>query len=142
MTLADVVLDTKVLVAGLRSRRGTSARLLELVGRGQVGINVSVPVVLEYEAILKRPGMVPTFSVAAIDELVGGLCTLATHRTLFFLWRPQLSDPADEAILELAVAAGSVPIVTWNLRHFRGAERFGVSVRTPLALLRDIGAIP
>lgn len=142
MPLADVVLDTNVLVAGLRSRRGTSARLLELVGRGQVVINLSVPVVLEYEAVLKRPGMVPAYSAHAIDELVDGLCALATHRALFFLWRPQLSDPADEAILELAVAAGAVPIVTWNERHFRGADRFGVDVLTPLALLRRTGLLP
>ena len=142
MSHIEVVLDTNVLVAGLRSRRGSSARVLELIGRGEIAVSVSVPVVLEYEAVLKRPGIVPAYSADAIDELVDGLCALATHRALFFLWRPQLSDPADEAILELAVAAGSVPIVTWNTRHFRGAERFGVAVHTPPALLRDLGAIP
>jgi predicted nucleic acid-binding protein len=141
MPIASVVVDTNVIVAGLRSRRGSSARVLELVGRGLIEINLSVPVVLEYEAVLKRPGMVPA-SAAAIDELVDALCAMGQPRPLFFLWRPQLSDPSDEAILELAVAAGGVPIVTWNERHFRGAERFGVGVKTPLALLRDIGALP
>ena len=61
MDVPSIVIDTNVLVAGLRSRRGVSARLLELVGRAAIEINVSVPVVLEYEAVLKRSGMVPPY---------------------------------------------------------------------------------
>lgn len=87
-------------------------------------------------------GVVPAYSTEEVDGLVDGLCAVAQRRTLFFLWRPQLPDPSDEAVLELAVAAGGVPVVTWNGKHFRGAERFGVAVLTPLALLRDIGALP
>ena len=142
MSLASVVLDTNVIVAALPSRRGTSARVLYLVGRGLVEVNVSVPVVLEYEAVLKRPGTVPAYTPAALDELIDGLCAVARLRPVDFRWRPQLTDPSDEAVLELAVAAGGAPIVTWNVRHFRGAERFGVAVRTPPELLHDIGALP
>lgn len=138
---ARVVLDTSVLVAGLRSRRGASALVLELVGRGLVGVVLSVPLVLEYEAVLKRPGVVPAFSEAHIDALLDGLCALAERRGVHFLWRPQLRDPSDEALLELAVAAGGIPIVTFNADHFRGAEHFGVKVWTPQELLRAIGAI-
>lgn len=142
MSLASVILDTNVIVAALRSRRGTSSRVLELVGRGIVGINVSVPLVLEYEAVLKRAGTAPAYTPAAVDALIDGLCSVASLRAVDYRWRPQLTDPADEAVLELAVAAGGAPIITWNVRHFRGAERFGVAVPTPAELLRDIGALP
>lgn len=142
MKLASIVLDTNVIVAALRSRRGTSARVLQLVGSGLVEINASVPVVLEYEAVLKRAGMVPAYTPEAADELIDGLCSVARLRSVDFRWRPQLTDPADEAVLELAVAAGGASIVTWNVRHFRGAERFGVAVRTPPELLENIGALP
>jgi len=79
--------------------------------------------------------------VAPIEELLDGLCALAKHQEIHFLWRPQLRDPGDEAVLELAVAAGGIPIVTYNTDHFAGAERFGVAVRTAREVLREIGAI-
>jgi len=141
MPAIGIVLDTNVLVAGLRSRLGASARVLELVGRGLMQINVSVPVVLEYEAVLKRPGMVPAYTPAEIDDLLDGLCALAHHQDSHYLWRPQLPDPADESVLELAVAADRAPIVTFNAIHFRRARLFGVRVLNPGSLLFEIGAI-
>lgn len=139
--MASIVLDTNVLVAGLRSRLGASARLLTLVGRGLVEINVSVPVMLEYEAVLKRPRVVPAFIARDIEALLDGLCALARRRQIFYLWRPQLSDAGDDAILELAVAAEHAPIVTYNGADFRQAASLGVRVLTPRELLYEIGAI-
>lgn len=54
-----IVIDTNVLVAGLRSKRGSAFRLLQLVGTGRFEINLSVPLVLEYEDVLYRgiPGV-------------------------------------------------------------------------------------
>lgn len=141
MPLARVVLDTNVLVAGLRSRRGASALFLELVGQGLIAVVVSVPIVLEYEEVLKRPGVVPAYSATEIDQVLDGLCAIAERRRVHFLWRPQLRDPSDEGFLELAVAGGGIPIITYNTHHFVGAERFGVAIQTPLQLLRNVGAI-
>jgi predicted nucleic acid-binding protein len=42
--------------------------------------------------------------------------------------RVRLSDPRDEFILELAVAARAEAIVTRNVRHFEGAEGFSVRI--------------
>ena len=49
-----VVVDTNVVVAGLRSKRGASFRLLSDVGKGRFEIALSVPLVLEYEDALLR----------------------------------------------------------------------------------------
>jgi predicted nucleic acid-binding protein len=48
-----IVLDTSILVAGLRSRRGASFQLLSRLREGDFTTVVSVPLVLEYEATLK-----------------------------------------------------------------------------------------
>lgn len=139
MIVPEVVLDTNVLVAGLRSRRGASARLLALVGTGKFNINLSVPLVLEYEAVLLRPELHIPVSSGGIAAVLDYHCAVGRHHEIFFLWRPYLKDPGDDMLLELAVKAGCQYIVTHNGRDFAGCERFGVQSITPGALLRHIG---
>ena len=54
MPLPQVVIDTNVIVAGLRSRRGSAFQLITLMGTGQFDIHLSVPLVLEYTDVLLR----------------------------------------------------------------------------------------
>ena len=54
MPIPHIVIDTNVMVAGLRSRRGSAFRLLTLVGTGRFDMHLSVPFVLEYEEVLLR----------------------------------------------------------------------------------------
>jgi predicted nucleic acid-binding protein len=137
-----VVLDTNVLIAALRSRRGASFRLLSLVGTGRFDIALSVPLVLEYEGVANR--LLPDLGMSADDvgAIIDYLCSVAIHRPVFFLWRPTLPDPKDDMVLELAVDAGAPVIVTFNRRDFAGAERFGVRVLTPREYLQELGDIP
>ena len=57
---------------------------------------------------------------------------------IFFLWRPALSDPNDDLILELAVAAGCEYIITHNRRDFRGLEKWGIAAVPPSDFLKLI----
>ncbi len=124
----EFVIDTNVLVAGLRSKRGSAFRLLQLVGMGRFEINLSVPLVLEYEDVLYRgiPG-VPVSSTV-IDAVLNFHCKVARHHKIYFLWRPFLRDPKDDLVLELAVKAGCDYIITYNKRDFIGVERFNLRV--------------
>lgn len=139
MTPPEVVLDTNILVAGLRSRRGIAARVLALVGTGRFGINLSVPLVLEYEEVLLRPGMNIPVRRTAIDAILDYHCTVARHHEIFFLWRPFLRDPGDDMVLELAVKAGCRFVITYNRRDFAGSEQFGVETLTPAEFLKRLG---
>jgi len=58
---------------------------------------------------------------------------------VYYRWRPNLRDEGDNHVLELAVAAGDAPIVTFNRRDFRGGElRFpDLVVQTPGAWLKS-----
>lgn len=139
MKQRQLVLDTNVLIAALRSRRGASFKLLTHMGRNPaLALNLSVPLVLEYEEVAKRPGNAPNLSAADIDAVIDYLCAVARLQEIFFLWRPHLKDPKDDLVLELAVTA-QADIVTFNLKDFSGAETFGVRVLTPQALLQEIG---
>jgi putative PIN family toxin of toxin-antitoxin system len=108
----QVVLDTNVLVAALRSRRGASHRLLKFVGDPRWRINLSVPLLLEYEDVLKRPDVGHSLSPEQVDDVLDFLCASASLREIFYLWRPILTDPKDDFVLELAVESGCDYIVT------------------------------
>ena len=128
----DAVLDTSVLVAGLRSNRGASFQILRA---GDIRIAVSVALVLEYESVVLRPGLIPHFTADELRRIVDGLCQLADHQQVFFAWRPFLPDPDDDLVLELAVAASAAFVITHNTSDFRGSESMGVRAITPATSL-------
>lgn len=135
------VLDTNVIVAGLRSPKGASAALLGKVLGGQCRIVLSVPLVLEYEAIcmLAEHRIESGLHEAQIEMFISTLCGLADEVETHFLWRPQLRDPADEMVLETAVNGHADAIVTFNTRDFGNAcERFGLLLLTPQDVLKRI----
>ena len=140
MAIPDIVLDTNVIIAAQRSRRGASAKLMTLVGTGRFEVHVSVPLVLEYEEVLRRESISLGLTAQDVTDLVDGLCTLGRHHEIYFLWRPQLRDPKDEFVLELAVASQCSHIITFNQRDFVGVEEFGVKVMNPREFLEEIGA--
>ena len=133
-----LVVDTNVVVCALRSKRGASSKVLRHIALGKLTMSLSVAVFLEYEDVLLRPGMVPGFPQEAISRFLDALCSAASHQEIFFTWRPTLSDPGDEILLELAVASGATHIVTHNKRHFEQAHSFGIRIVTPSELLKEI----
>jgi putative PIN family toxin of toxin-antitoxin system len=137
----SIVIDTNVLISALRSRRGASYQLLSLVGTGLFELNVSVPLVFEYEEVAKRQARTLGLTHGDVDDVIDYLCSVAHHRRIYFLWRPVLRDPRDDMVLELAVEAECEYIVTHNVEDFAGADRFGVGILRPGAFLRRIGAV-
>ncbi len=92
---------------------------------------------LEYEDVLNRPEQRLATGMGK-EDVEGFLATFASAAEpidVHFLWRPQLADPADELVLEVAVNGRAQAIVTHNVRHFLPARDFGVQVTTPGALL-------
>lgn len=136
-----MVLDTNVLVAAIRSRRGASFRLLERVGDPAFEISLSVPLVLEYEDALLRHTASSALDEQDVQDLLDYLCSVAHLQEIFFLWRPRLRDPEDDMVLELAVAAGCRAIVTHNTRDFADAVSFGVEIYTPRDFLIHLGEL-
>ena len=134
----NVVLDTNVLVAAMRSRRGASYRLVTLLGAGKFEVNVSVGLVLEYEDALRRNA---PLGREDLDDVLDYVCSVAHKPKIYYLWRPMLRDPNDDLVLEVAVAGGCDAIVTFNRRDFAGVERFGIRILSPREFLSEIGEL-
>lgn len=141
MSPPHVVIDTCTLTAALRSRRGASFKALSLVGKGYFEIYLSVPLVVDYEAVGVRHLAETGLEKADVDAIIDTLCLAGHRRRIHFLWRPFLKDPGDDMVLELAVEANCQYIVTFNLRAFKGSEQFGVLALTPRHFLKAIGVI-
>lgn len=103
---------------------------------------VSVPLILEYQQTLMQKQSDLALSVSEIESVLDYLCLVGRKQSVFYLWRPLLRDPKDDMVLELAVAAESEYIVTYNRNDFSGAERFGVSIVSSLEFLQAIGEMP
>jgi putative PIN family toxin of toxin-antitoxin system len=132
------VFDTCVWVAALRSQQGASFLIFQALQQRLLQGFISVPLLFEYEEVLRRDQQLANFWVA-LDELeiiLGLLTDRLQPSTINFRWRPQLRDPKDEMVLECAANAGAKAIVTFNQRDFLpAATTFGLEVIPPKALL-------
>lgn len=131
------VLDTNILVSGLRSSLGASNEVLTRLAKGEFRVGVSTALVLEYEDVLMRPGVLSaSYGPAQIASFLDSFCAVATEAYIYFRWRPFLPDPKDDMIFECALACGASHIVTHNIGDFREAGAFGISAMTPSQFLR------
>jgi putative PIN family toxin of toxin-antitoxin system len=136
-----LVLDTDVVVAALRSDRGASRQLLLAGFDGRIEMLVSVPLVLEYEAVLTRPQWLKdvAMTVGEVGTFLDAILSIAVPVEMRFLWRPQLKDPSDEMVLETAVNGSADYLATFNLRHLKeAAALFGIRAAVPGQVLRKI----
>ena len=99
---------------------------------------MSVALVLEYEAVLHRPGFIAAFDHEVIRKFMDTICRLAAHQKVFFAWRPFLPTPDDDLVLELAVAASAPFIITHNTNDFTGTDSMGIRAITPAEALNLI----
>lgn len=134
-----VVLDTSVIVAGLRSRLGASNRLLELVAEQRVVPLMTTALFLEYEEVLRRPEqrLVTGMDEDDIAGFMSAFASAAESVDVHFLWRPLLSDPDDELVLECAFNGRAQALITHNLRHFTPViGELGIAIVTPGTFLK------
>jgi len=135
----QIILDTNILVAAFRSQRGAANLLLDRLNDSRWQINLSTPLLLEYEDVLKRPEMAKFISDSDVDSFLNGLCSIAKCHDIYYLWRLLAKDPNDSFILELAVRVNADFIITYNSKDFPAANDFGVKLTTPKEFLAFVG---
>jgi putative PIN family toxin of toxin-antitoxin system len=136
-----LVIDTDVMFAAFDSPHGASRRLLDRVLDGQTVMAVSVPLMLEYEAVLTRPQNLARFGLRhdevmeALDDLVSMILPVGIDVS----WRPVANDPDDDHLIETAINGGVSLIASLKLSDLRTpAARFGITVARPADILRSL----
>lgn len=137
-----IVVDANVILAAFLSSRGASHLLLRWMLAGDVPFALTPAVALEYEDVLKRPGILgsdPWLAENEIDIVLDAVFSRAELVSPWFRFRPFLSDPKDDLYIECALAATATIIVS-NDRHFQhpAVKAFGMSVMTAGAIVADL----
>jgi predicted nucleic acid-binding protein len=127
--------------AAVLSDRGASRQiLLDGLARQYIWL-CSVPLMLEYESVMKRPVHLDDSGLAAndIDVLLDSAAAVIHPVRFSYLWRPMLKDSKDEMVLETAVSGQAELVVTMDVRHLEsGLHRFGIRALRPGDALRMI----
>jgi predicted nucleic acid-binding protein len=138
----EIVQDTHVFVAALRSAEGASAEVLDrCLARADQAV-MGAALFAEYEELIHRESLWRRVPVTAEEReaLLDDFCAAALWQPIYFRWRPNLPDAGDDHVLELAIAGGLEHWVTHNLRDFgRGELKFtSPQVVTPAQHLKAI----
>ena len=137
-----VIFDTSVLVAAAISSQGASFALISALPSKQFQICLSVALYVEWQAVLTRAEHLPlNQEVENALAFLRYLASIAHLQDIYYLWRPQLRDPNDDMVLELAVAAQAKYIVTHNIRDFQRLK-FDVIAITPADFLKLLRSMP
>ena len=139
--LGRTLLDTDVVVAAVRSDRGASRVLLTAALARRYTVLASVPLMLQYESVLTRPEHLAAAGITLADVgiLLDALAAVVEPIRISYLWRPVLTDPGDDLVLETAVNGRADIVVTLNRRHFEPAVTlFGLEILAPADAVRRL----
>lgn len=138
-----VVIDTNVLVGAALSRGGGDNRdVLRACLKGLARPVIGMALFSEYEDLFLRS---PLMAKSPLNEkerfiLLESFLSVCDWVKVYYLWRPNLPDEADNHLIELALAGGASTIVTNNLRDVsRGELTFPfLNILTPAQFLKTL----
>ena len=129
------MLDTNILVAVLLRGGDSAPAVLRACLNGNYQAVLGPALLVEYEDVLGRTNLLSDsiLSTKERTELFDGFLNRCRWVEVFYAWRPNLPDEADNHLIELGVAAQADAIVTRNTRDLsRGELKFpSLRVLTP-----------
>lgn len=141
-----IVCDTNVWLSALTSSQGASHLLIRWLFEQPNNLHcVSIPFVLELEDVFCCPQnrqRMPQFSDESLEAFLNDICHISNHKSIYFLWRPQIKDPKDDMVLELVANAQADFLITFNTKDFKqAAQKFNFNLVTPQQFLKQQGVL-
>lgn len=118
-----IVLDTNILVGACMGSYSAN-RVLASCLRGEHTPLVGVALLSEYEDVLNRETVFTgcLLNQNERNELLDAVLSVSQWTPIYYLWRPNLRDEADNHVIELAIAGGARYLITRNLKDFTRAQ--------------------
>ncbi len=128
--------------AVLGHAEGASREVLRRCLLREIAPALGTALFLEYEDVVHRPSIIEQsrLSKTEIGDLLDAFASVCAWTAIYYQWRPNLIDEADNHLLELAIASGAEAIVTKNVRHLRSGDlRFPqIQILRPEELIKEL----
>jgi putative PIN family toxin of toxin-antitoxin system len=124
LMVSRIVVDTSVLISALLGPSGPSRVLVRRCLEGQHQPLMGNALFAEYEAVITRDSFIAQCQLTRneVDALLQAFMSICEWTSIYYTWRPNLKDEADNHLIELAIAGNAESIVTRNIRDFKNAE--------------------
>jgi putative PIN family toxin of toxin-antitoxin system len=136
-----IVVDTSVLMSALISSKGSSRELIRRCLKGEYQPLMGNALFSEYESVIQRSEIVAKcpLTSAEISALLASFMSVSQWIYIYYLWRPNLKDEADNHLIELAVAGNAQIIATHNIKDFQNVELLfpNLSILKPEEIIRS-----
>jgi putative PIN family toxin of toxin-antitoxin system len=136
-----IVVDTSVFISALISSKGSSRELIRRCLKGEYQPLMGNALFSEYESVIGREEIIAKclLTSAEISTLLASFMSVSQWIYIYYLWRPNLKDEADNHLIELAVAGNAQIIATHNIKDFQNAELLfpNLSILKPEEIFRS-----
>jgi putative PIN family toxin of toxin-antitoxin system len=119
-----VVIDTNVFVSAVMSANGASRQIIRFCLQKRLRPLMGNALFSEFEDVCARSELFDDKLITQHDRdtLLDSFYSCCTWVPIYFLWRPNLRDEADNHVMELAVAGGAETVITANKKDFQNSE--------------------
>lgn len=136
-----IVVDTSVLISALITSTGSSRELIRRCLKGEYLPLMGNALFSEYESVIGREEILAKcpLTSAEISALLASFLSVSEWISIYYLWRPNLKDEADNHLIELAIAGNAQIIATQNIKDFRNSELLfpNLSILKPEEIIRS-----
>ena len=136
-----IVIDTSVFISALLGSTGASRKLIRLCLQGEYQPLMGNSLFLEYESVILREEIITkcTLTKQEIFTLLDAFMGVCQWIDIYYLWRPNLRDEADNHLIELAIAGNSQIIATKNIKDFLNSDLIfpNLSILKPEQIIRS-----
>ncbi|MCB1720206.1 MAG: putative toxin-antitoxin system toxin component, PIN family [Rhodospirillales bacterium] len=134
------VLDTNIFVGALQRHDGVNRAVLKQAFLDDITPLMSEALYSEYQSLMGRGHLFEdsSFNTQEREDFFDDFCSICRWVDVYYRWRPNLRDEADNHVLELAISGGAEMLITWNKKDFRHGNLLlpEIAILTPVEYFR------
>jgi uncharacterized protein len=136
-----IVVDTSVFISALICPVGPSQEVVRRCLQGLYSPLMGLNLFCKYESVISRPSVLSQCPLSADEvlQLLQAFMSVCEWVNIYYLWRPNLKDEANNHLVELAIAGNASVLATDDLKDFQNTQLLfpSLAVLSSQALLRS-----